>query len=124
MTMHLTHHTTTGRRRAKFKYASAEQKRQALELEQEWNSLKQRHATKTPTKSSGSIVRKYKLEIPAGRGTGHIPSRSSGVGTAIKNDIPVYTGTKMIGIGVLHKSNAVPVFSDEEAIDIAKMRRG
>jgi hypothetical protein len=30
----------------------------------------------------------------------------------------------MLGIGVLHKSNAVPVFSDEEAIDIAKMRRG
>jgi hypothetical protein len=34
-----------------------------------------------------------------------------------------YTGTKIIGIGTLHKSNAVPVFSDEEAIDMAKMRR-
>jgi hypothetical protein len=36
---------------------------------------------------------------------------------------PTYTGTKIIGIGTLHKSNAVPVFSNEEAIDIARMRR-
>jgi hypothetical protein len=35
----------------------------------------------------------------------------------------VYTGTKILGIGTLHKSNAVPVFSDEEAQDIARMRR-
>jgi len=27
------------------------------------------------------------------------------------------------GIGTMHKSNAVPIFSDEEAQDIAKMRR-
>jgi len=37
---------------------------------------------------------------------------------------PVYTGTKVLGIGTMHKSNAVPIFSDEEAIDISKMRRG
>jgi hypothetical protein len=36
----------------------------------------------------------------------------------------MYTGTKMIGIGTLHKSNAVPVFSDDEAKDMARMRRG
>jgi hypothetical protein len=35
----------------------------------------------------------------------------------------VYTGDKMLGIGTLHKSNAVPVFSQEEALDMAKMRR-
>jgi len=29
----------------------------------------------------------------------------------------------MLGIGTLHKSNAVPVFSQEEALDMAKMRR-
>jgi hypothetical protein len=28
------------------------------------------------------------------------------------------------GIGTMHKSNAVPIFSDEQAVDIAKMRRG
>jgi hypothetical protein len=39
-------------------------------------------------------------------------------------DIPKYTGTKILGIGTMHKSNAVPVFSEEEAHDIATMRRG
>lgn len=36
---------------------------------------------------------------------------------------PMYTGTKIVGIGTMHKSNAVPVFSDEEAKDISRMRR-
>jgi hypothetical protein len=35
----------------------------------------------------------------------------------------VYTGDKMKGIGTLHKSNAVPIFTAEEAIDQANMRR-
>jgi len=35
----------------------------------------------------------------------------------------VYTGTAMIGIGTLHKSNAVPVFKAEDLKDQAKMRR-
>lgn len=36
---------------------------------------------------------------------------------------PIYTGTKVKGIGTMHKSNAVPIFSDDEAIDISRMRR-
>lgn len=35
----------------------------------------------------------------------------------------VYTGTKMVGIAVMHKSNAVPVFSSDEAVEISNMRR-
>jgi hypothetical protein len=35
----------------------------------------------------------------------------------------VYTGNELLGIATMHKSNAVPVFSDEQAIDISKMRR-
>ncbi len=34
-----------------------------------------------------------------------------------------YTGDKIVGIGTLHKSNAVPVFSDQEAKDLSSMRR-
>jgi hypothetical protein len=37
---------------------------------------------------------------------------------------PQYTGNKIIGIGTMHKSNAVPIFSDQEAIEISRMRRG
>lgn len=47
---------------------------------------------------------------------------SAGVGS--KREVQQYSGTEMIGIGQLHKSNAQPVFSKEAAIDIAKMRRG
>ena len=36
----------------------------------------------------------------------------------------VYTGTAMIGIATMHKSNMVPVFNTEAAKDISKMRRG
>lgn len=35
-----------------------------------------------------------------------------------------YTGTLIKGIATMHKSNAVPVISDEHAVDIARMRRG
>ena len=35
----------------------------------------------------------------------------------------VYTGSAMIGIGTLHKSNAVPIFNVEDALEQAKMRR-
>jgi FKBP-type peptidyl-prolyl cis-trans isomerase len=40
-----------------------------------------------------------------------------------KADDKVYTGTLVKGIGTMHKSNAVPIISQEEAIDIATMRR-
>lgn len=66
------------------------------------------------------------LSTPVGRPTGHdIPSRSTPGGTATR---PVeslrYTGSAMLGLGTLHKSNAVPIFSPDEAVQIARMRRG
>jgi len=37
---------------------------------------------------------------------------------------PKYTGTEILGIATMHKSNMVPVFSNQEAKDISTMRRG
>lgn len=124
--MHLTHFTTTGKRKAKFKYRSSEHKRQAEQLTKEFEELKRKYAPTVAPKPAPKVglARKYSLAIPVGRGTEHIPSKSTGVGVAAKADIPVYTGDKIKGIGTMHKSNAVPVFSDEEAQDISKMRRG
>jgi hypothetical protein len=34
-----------------------------------------------------------------------------------------YTGDRLIGISLMHKSNLVPVFSKDEATDLANMRR-
>ena len=66
----------------------------------------------------------YKLSTPIGRSNTHaIPSRvTPGASTAPVHK--VYTGTKVKGIATMHKSNAVPVFSDEEAVEISRMRRG
>ncbi len=35
-----------------------------------------------------------------------------------------YTGDKLMGIGIMHKSNLVPIFKQEDAEEIARMRRG
>ena len=130
MTMHLMSpaFTTTGKKKAKFKFASAEHKRQAEQLESNWKALKKTHGVELEEKRRKSGLNSKPLTLPKmtfrGQEMLNKPSVNSGIGTATKTDIPVYTGTKMIGIGVLHKSNAVPVFSDEEAVDISKMRRG
>lgn len=55
--------------------------------------------------------------------TDHIPSVDTATGIAAKKESPQYTGDVMLGIGQLHKSNAVPVFKQEDAEDLAKMRR-
>ena len=41
-----------------------------------------------------------------------------------KKEPKVYDGErKLIGIGILHKSNLVPIFDEEHAKDLSKMRR-
>lgn len=50
-----------------------------------------------------------------------ITSVSSVSGT--RKESPKYTGTYVKGISTLHKSNAVPIVSKEEAIEHSQMRR-
>jgi hypothetical protein len=81
--------------------------------------LKPQSNTKTPVpiiNSTSSVVR---------RDTGpRIASKPDTIAVALKAPDKVYTGENMLGISVLHKSNAVPVFRQQDAIDISKMRRG
>ena len=44
--------------------------------------------------------------------------------TMAKKEEKVYTGTEIIGIAQMHKSNAVPVRNKKSAEEVAKMRRG
>ena len=44
-------------------------------------------------------------------------------GDCTKKETMKYTGTLVKGIATMHKSNAVPVISQQEAEDISKMRR-
>jgi len=122
--------STTGKKRGPRKWASAEAKRKAELLKEEWeqrlgNFKKMaprfsRNPT-PPPKPTGTL--KSGPRIPPGRETPHIESRDTGWVPCVKVQDQAYTGTKVKGIGTMHKSNAVPVFSDEEARDISKMRR-
>ena len=57
------------------------------------------------------------------RKTQHIPSLGAGVGNGLKKESQRYTGTLIKGIATMHKSNAVPIIDDQQAKDIAQMRR-
>ena len=133
MSMHLLPpmYSTTGKKKGKKKFASAEAKRKAEQLDKEWKELlkrqgleleekKRRRALTSETLSSTG----YSLSIPSGRNTTeNLKSLNSGAGVATLSPAKVYTGTKVKGIATMHKSNAVPIFSDDEAVDIARMRR-
>lgn len=132
MTMHLHHPSLslTGKRKGKQKWPSAEHKRKAEQADADWKALQKKWGIEAEEKkrtralSAEPLSSAYSLRIPEGRNTtAHIKSVDSGLGVATVKAPKVYTGTKVKGIATMHKSNAVPVFSDEEAVDIAKMRR-
>ena len=120
--------STTGKKKGKQKFASAEAKRQSEQLDRDWKDIQKRWGIEAEDKkrrralAAEPLAGNYSLTVPAGRSTSHIPSRDKG-GNATLAPAKIYTGTKVKGIATMHKSNAVPVFSDEEAIDISKMRR-
>jgi N-acetylglucosamine-6-phosphate deacetylase len=121
--------STTGKKKGKQKFASAEHARKAREQAESWEALQKKWAIevddrkRTRALAAPSLSTSYSLKIPEGRNTtAHIKSVDTG-GNATLKPSKVYTGTKVKGIATMHKSNAVPVFSDEEAVDIARMRR-
>lgn len=131
MTMHLAHPALTlgGKKRGKQKFRNAEEARKARELDASWKELQKKYELDAEAKKRQRALAAepltYKLSAPPGRTTtAHIASRNTGEGIASSKPVQQYTGTKMLGIGVMHKSNSVPIFSDEEAVEIATMRRG
>lgn len=128
MTMHLCGPalTMTGKKKGRHKFRNAEEARRARELAADWQQLKTRWAVPEPSRRRrvAEPLAGYQLTVPPGRDTTrNIPSLGMS-GNAVKTEPKVYTGTKVLGIATMHKSNAVPVFSDEEAQDISRMRRG
>jgi hypothetical protein len=94
------------------------------ELNESWEKMLKKYTTKTVAKPKQQLSDVYSLGAPACRETPKIPSLPFTGGPCPLKPNPVYTGDKIKGIGTMHKSNAVPVFSDQEAKDIATMRRG
>lgn len=57
------------------------------------------------------------------RSTTNHPSKVTPGGSTPLKEIPLYTGDKLRGISIIHKSHLAPIFSKEEAVDVASMRR-
>lgn len=122
--------STTGKRKGKHKFRNAEEARKARELEESWQNLQKQWGVEAEDrKRKRALSAPVMLPTQTGvyrRDTGpRIPSLNGGrdMSPAVKAPDKVYTGTKIIGIGTMHKSNAVPIFSDSEAQEIARMRR-
>lgn len=130
MSFHLAHPALSynGKRKGKVKFRNADEAKKARELDASWKELQKKWEVDAEEKKRSRAMKAplldYKLSTPVGRSnTHHIPSRDTG-GNATMAPPKVYTGTKVKGIATMHKSNAVPVFSDEEAVEISRMRRG
>jgi len=130
MSMHLHHPALSynGKKKGKVKFASAAAKRKSEQLDKEWRELQAKWGADADERKRKRAMSAepldYKLSAPVGRETPKIQSRDTGHTGAVRTkDIPQYTGTKVKGIGTMHKSNAVPIFTDEEAVAISSMRR-
>ena len=111
-------HTSLGK--SKKKKPTAKQR----QLKASWEAMLKKYPTKTVAKPKQQLSEVYSLGKSACRETPKHPSLPFTGAPCYKKPNPVYTGSLIKGIATMHKSNAVPVFSNEQAIDIAKRRRG
>ena len=130
MTMHLAHPALSmgGKRTGKTKCRNSAEAQKARQLEADWRELQKKWEVDADDKKRKRALAaeplSYNLSAPVGRTTSNnIPSRVTAGGSTAPIH-KVYTGNKILGIGTMHKSNAVPIFSDEQAVEISRMRRG
>lgn len=110
-------HTSLGK--SKKKKPTAKQR----ELAADWEKLLKKYESKKPVAKRKDDDWSYSLGRTARRETPSIPSLPFTGAPCVKKETQKYTGTAMKGIGTMHKSNSVPIFTDEQAIEIATMRR-
>lgn len=115
--------TTSFKKRKKQKFTNAAAAASSRENQESWKKLLSSHGVKQQkvTKTVATLQRKpvsYRgSDLPK------IPSLKDTWEPCTKPADKVYTGDAIVGISTMHKSNAVPVFNKQAAIDISKMRR-
>ena len=116
--------STVGKRRGKQKFRNAEQAAKQRQLANDWQQLLDKY--KPTTKVTVAKNKTYSPPPRNYRGSDQprIPSVDTGAPHITGRVSKQYTGTKVLGIATMHKSNAVPVFAEEQAIEISQMRRG
>lgn len=129
--------STTGKKKGKKKHRTSIHAEKSRREADSWQKLLEKYDVKTSKvvvgkpKQSGTTTGKsvantrsdWRSRVDPRRLTDNLPSVDTGISVAAKPAEKIYTGDAMIGIGQLHKSNAVPVFKAEDAVDISKMRR-
>jgi hypothetical protein len=119
--------STTGKKRGPKKWASAEAKRKAEQLDAMWKDKLRAMGIEQESKRRKRALSAPPLTVtvktPPGRETVRIASQDTGWVACTTAANQEYTGSAVVGISTLHKSNAVPVFSQQEAVEISKMRR-
>ena len=93
----------------------------------EWlNTINSMKTNFSRSKSNSAVAKDLVVKGPYVREIPNYPSLvtpNNGRDTGTKTQPKVYTGSMMKGIATMHKSNAVPVFTDDQAKDISNMRR-
>ena len=114
------YYTTNNTKKHKNRKKSQRQIRAEQEHQAFIDSLKSSHGGSG--RRNGLKIR-YSLECE-----GSSPSASTNSisyhSSMAKKEEKVYTGTEIIGIAQMHKSNAIPIRSKKSAEEVAKMRRG
>ena len=120
--------STTGKKKGKQKHRTSIHAQAARVNQDNWKELQKKWGIADEEKKKERAMKAPAYNAkpePYRRDTGpRYESKPDTIGVALRAPDKVYTGDAMIGIGQLHKSNAVPVFKAEDAKDIAKMRRG
>jgi len=120
MSLMPSYYTTTNTKKHKNRKKSQRQIRAEQEHQAFIDSLKSSHGGSGSTTISKPARVSSTPTFPANSTTSSISYHSS----MAKKKEKVYTGTEIIGIAQMHKSNAVPIRNKKSAEEVAKMRRG
>ena len=137
MTMHMLGHafSTVNTSRRKKKLSDSQYHKFAMELNA-YNKQMKKYGLKPKTLDEYIAYRQGKLKpqlkgvvkdplkaTTLRRESPKVPSYGDQVGSIPAKPEQKYTGTLIKGVAVTHKSNIVPVMNQEQAEDIARMRR-
>lgn len=93
-------------------------------IQAKWDKMPKFARTPSPTgriTQSEPQLQTLKLHTPEAQRV--IKSFSTPGGSTAPVPAKVYTGTEIVGLATMHKSNIVPIFNTEAAKDVAAMRR-
>ena len=109
-------------KRIKHKIENSKRNREAIAKHKKWlesQGLDDKSLKKRLKNFKGYEIPKYERDPNLPQCSDKIP-----VGTGGKKEQMQYSGKrKLIGIGLMHKSNLVPIWDKEGAEEISKMRR-